>query len=333
MDGKFADVDTPHRLSSIDWLRSLAIIGVLILHSGFDNRFDDSTLLIWKCASHWFDWSVLAFFFASGVLHNLNTSLPVLFLKRFRSLLIPFIFYHFLYTLFFFLLRKYTVFASRPGPESLLSDLASIWPSTAFQLYFLPVLFTIILTSTLISNLARSYTNCSFSLCIIASLTFYTLFGFPISSHGSGIQNWPLYFSMFLIGILCRKLRHSRRINWRSASLFIFASIGILILTKGGAWTLFVPPLLWHGAEFKSNWYPKKLAGIVGQNSGSIYLWHTPLLLPAVTIAFSTLGFSSLTNWISSVSFTLVFCLALKLVLNHLCIRILRVPFPRILTL
>src|ERR1700692_3117043 len=89
------------RIVELDILRGVAIFGVLVLHSGFEGRFTKETLAVQAIMARLFDWSVLAFFFSSGFLHDRSVPFTITLKKRLVSLLVPFFLYNLFYNLCF----------------------------------------------------------------------------------------------------------------------------------------------------------------------------------------------------------------------------------------
>lgn len=320
------------RQLSIDWLRGVAIVGVLILHSGFESRFNDYTLHVWQFTAICFDWSVLAFFFTSGILRNTELTVTETISKRYRSLLIPYFLYHVLYTLLFFLIAQHEIAIEREQIASLVGQLFSPWSSPAFQLYFLPVLFAVTIVGRIISFGACSCSAWTQRLIIASIVSYYVLTTFPEWAHGAEPQKWPLYLAMFLMGALCRDgyKFHKNKISF--VWVDCVAALVALLATHGSAWVMLVPPALWFLAKSARSRFIQPLAKTLGRSSGSIYLWHTPLLLPAITILFDRIGFPPFANWILSIAVTLGACLAFRYAINRVFLHFRGTPCPRWIT-
>jgi peptidoglycan/LPS O-acetylase OafA/YrhL len=76
-----------------------------------------------------------------------------------------------------------------------------------------------------------------------------------------------------------------------------------------------------------------KLLLSMGVMSGSIYVWHTPVMLPAVTRLLAHCGVPSLFNLFGSIGVTLVICILLRLGLDAFFVRVAKRQAPKYLTL
>tara|TARA_R110000850_G_scaffold125699_5_gene244225 strand:+ start:86 stop:1075 length:990 start_codon:yes stop_codon:yes gene_type:complete len=321
-----------NRQLSIDWLRGISIIGVLILHSGFEGRLDENTLRLWTSASTLVEWAVLAFFFASGLLQNPNEAICSVLRKRSITLLVPFVIYHVIYTLLLFALNSTGIGTQHIQSFDLNTQLLIPWPSPAFQLYFLPVLFVVMLTASIVTNTFPKLSKWIAVIIILGAAVFYCVEGFPNSAHGAEFNKWPLYFASFWIGFLSKGEKLDRPC-WRFPLFAICMSIIFTAATRGSGWPIAIPPLLWYGATISPRGWIAPLANTIGQSAGSIYLWHTPILLPAITIALSYLSIPSLLIWLSSISLSIVVCIGIRISISLAFRRWFKIESPRWISL
>jgi len=317
------------RAGQIDVIRGLAIIGVACLHSRFEHRFNSQALSIWVLLSLLFDWAVLAFFFLSGLL--LNEQQPVIdFLKkRCRSLLVPFLFYNLCYNLAF---GFWQAWSGRhiPGCEWRMSLLWSGWfHSPAFQLYFLPYLFVIAAVLFCLCKWLSFRWHGWLLLIAIALMTgFYQRVGWPDRSFGPEWVRLPLYFVAFLLGIVGRRFAHEK-----PAPSFVLALLLCVLLAVVSRrlclQSLLVPPLLYLAVNAIGFIRESKLLQEIGRSSAAIYLWHTPILLPAFTTVLARCKIPSIVNLGASVILTIALCIVLRRSLRAFWKRAFRIELPR----
>jgi peptidoglycan/LPS O-acetylase OafA/YrhL len=318
------------RIAELDILRGVAIFGVLILHSSFQSRFTPETLEVQAILAKLFDWSVLAFFYSSGCLHDSSVPFVVTVKKRFISLLVPFFLYNALYNLCFAGVEAMGWMPN--GVFEINSRLLAtgLFQSPAFQLYFLPYLFVISTGICGLDKLSRRHHGWTYGviLCLIA--LFYLDRGYPKISYGPAYDHLPLYIAAFLIGILSRPF-----LERPFAKLWIIvAALGgvllISVLWQPSIMSLSVPPLMIGAARIIRE---SRLLLCMGKMSGSIYLWHTPVMLPAFTRLLAYCGIPSLFNLFGSIVLTLTICILIRRGLDTFFEQTLKRQTPRYITL
>lgn len=321
------------RIAELDILRGMAIFGVLILHSSFENRFTRETLEVQAILANLFDWSVLAFFYSSGFLHDSSVPFVVTVKKRFVSLLVPFFLYNALYNLCFAGVEAMGWVPN--GVFEINSRLLAtgLFHSPAFQLYFLPYLFVISTGICGLDKLSRRHHGWTYAVLLFLIALFYLDRGYPIFSYGPALDNLPLYLAAFLVGILSRPfLERPFAKPW-----IIVAILGVVLITSAcwqlSAMSLLVPPLMVGliGAIRKIR--ESRLLLGMGKMSGSIYLWHTPVILPAFTRLLAYCGIPSLFNLFGSIILTLATCILFRRGLDTFFEQVLKRHTPRYIIL
>ncbi len=309
------------RIQAIDAVRGLAIIGVLFLHNRFFARGDVNYRGFADAFALVFDCSVVAFFFLSGLLMRRQERLSETLLRNFVRLMLPFFFFNILYN------GAFTFLASLRWFPTTSVSLGEVWAwpfvSPAFQLYFLPFLFVSLAVIQAIMSLpfVRTSGRLDFILgCLIVSvLAFYGFAGFPPRSNGDDLRLLPLYTAAVAYGMLLQG-----RTSRLPALLISFGAMAIIAvwselstsLISATCLALFIPHLALAVFE---RWLPKnrvsRLAWL-GTNAGGIYLWHTPLLMPAVSILLAMAGLRGLDLLVLTAGFSLagatVFTLATR---------------------
>jgi len=323
------------RIAELDCLRGLAILGVLMLHSCFKDRFTQETMAVQTIMARLFDWSVLAFFFSSGYLHERSEPLAVTVKKKGKSLLLPFFLYNAFYLVFF------TVIKSMGWIQNVSLEMNFHWLanglvlSPAFQLYFLVYLFLISTFVGGVDKLPKPYGGRAYWLLLVIVLSFYLIRGYPESSCGQYYSRIPLYLAAFLSGVISRpffenrfKIKHAW--IWAVALLVVLIMLVCMQLPR---LSLAVPPLLVGLARTVPKLMNARWLLLMGSMSGSIYLWHTPILLPACTKLLAHFEIPSLVNLFTSIGLTLTVCLLARLGLDLFYAKVLKTRPPRYITL
>ena len=323
---------SPDRNHSLDSIKGLAIIGVLLLHSSFGSRFSLETLAVQALLAHLFDWSVLAFFFTSGWLHKNHSSFGELLGKRFRSLLVPFFVYNILYNGIFKGLDAVGFWD--PGHLSVCASSIWLWPfqSPGFQLYFLPFLFAAAVLASVVAGLGSRSEVPLYGGLVLLALAFYLDRGFPPVSHGPEWFKLPLYLASFALGVILRRKAYLFLPPLGLVCCVLSVVLVLLVFSVAGV-SLLVPPLLLWGIAGvpgigNANWLAR-----LGQHSGCVYLWHTPVLLPVLTLVGFRFHVPSLGNFFLALALTLAGCLLLRWGLDKTWQIFFHRPPPRWLTL
>lgn len=328
----------PDRRIDIDLCRAAAIVGVLVLHSGFSTRLDPAGLALQADLSRLFDWAVLAFFFASGATARLEDPPRGTWMRRAVLILGCFCIYNVLYNAVFALVAAYGFLSpvSGGGNSAQPGDEWFLWPfdSPGFQLYFLPYLFLI---STLF------HVACSqrwwgprmvAGACFVGAIAYYGFIGYPTRSHGSSIELIPLYAASYSLGTLfARQGAAWSQLPALPVAVACAAIAAALILVPHPLISLAVAPLLLLLLKHVPAGRCSGTCAVAGKWSGSVYLWHTPLIMPLLSRGILHDRLSGPLGYVLLIVSTLAVCLALRLVAEKASRRITGRAAPRILTL
>jgi peptidoglycan/LPS O-acetylase OafA/YrhL len=322
-----------NRIPELDALRGIAILGVLVLHSRFTGRFSEGTLSVQTVLARLFDWAVLAFFFASGYLHRRPTPFWEVVKKRFASLLAPFFIYNLLYNISFAaagILGRPPLGETNGHSVNFVGWL--LW-SPAFQLYFLPYLFVITVGICGLEKLAGRHPESIYYLTLLLATGYYIWHGYPAASHGAEFEKFPLYVAMFLIGTLGRSSFEQSHPHPVLVIVVLSILISILEFSPFPFVSFAVPPTMLALARAMPRMSNAKVLLTMGTMSGSIYVWHTPLLLPVCTRFMAILGVPSMFILFGSLGLTLGICVLLRFGLDWFFEQILHRSTPRMITL
>ena len=280
------------RKLEIDNLKGIAIIGVVIVHMSFYSRFSEEAIKFIDIAQLFFGWCVIAFFFSSGLVSKRNKKEQVKFFlkKRFKRLIIPCLYFSLTYKLILAAISYLGFsFYSSPIPETLIDFFIFLITPVGPQFYFLYYLFA---CSTIISFLELVLSRNM--IYVFATLMLPILYNFiesPINSYGPDLNLIPIYLYSYILGTLFSKYNFEN-LNKLYAFSSLSITLVILIITNNQYLVfiqMFIPVVIWLGfikfASFSIFFNKIKL----GNYSGGIYVWHTPIVLPLVTILFSKL--------------------------------------------
>ncbi len=279
----------PEKDEAVLAMKGLAIIGVVFFHV-LNRRLEPETISLLTLVALSMKWSVLAFLCASGYVHAIADSrhpeqgiLPFV-LSRVRRLLLPFIAFNVIYITSYHLIQHSGLIAVRPTSPSGYFDklLTNLWPlrdTFIEHLYFLPLLF-LIAVAFRVSLLVRHTMLRALALVtswIVATVWFpdadYTGF-----SPGVAVWGLALYGTGYLLSSLRRKAPSLGPLCVVLASL-AFACACDQIMR--------VVPLLLLLAFQLLGTRQIGLLCLLGEASGTIYIYHTPLLLQPLIIVAS----------------------------------------------
>jgi peptidoglycan/LPS O-acetylase OafA/YrhL len=320
-------------VAAVDIMRGVAICGVLVIHSSFVGRFDSETLAVQAALMRLFDWAVAAFFFSSGLMHDSAAAFGTVFRRRLLSLLVPFFFYNLVYNLCFAGISA-TGLAGHSGLGLNVGSLATIFfESPAFQLYYLPYLFLVSVGVSGLNGIGGCKQRGMYLSLLALALAFYVVRGYPVKSHGPAMENLPLYLASFLIGVLNRPiLLEPLSRPWLLASA-LAVTLALLSFSWFHALDLLVPPLLVAVAGAVRGIRESRLLPLIGGMSGSIYVWHTPVMLPLITRTLARCGLPSMINFFGSMVLTLAACVLLRQGMDLIFERGFKRRCPRYITL
>ena len=126
---------------AVDFIKGVSIVGVILAHSNFSNRFDVNTIELITVLQDYFSWCVVGFFFASGLLSKtpeLKDARQYL-IANIKRLIIPAIVFSVSYRVVNLLLSALGLLETNYLPNSPLELLEFIILPIGPQFYFLQV--------------------------------------------------------------------------------------------------------------------------------------------------------------------------------------------------
>ena len=315
---------TPERIPALDSAKGLAIVGVLFVHMAFTSRFDAATLASIQTLRQIFAWCVLAFFFASGFLHrgkNLAIENWTDFVKRrARRLLVPCLAFSWGYKLALLAGASFGVVAPAPfqWPLTPASIFREAFTPAAPQFYFLVHLF--IVAVAVHSMIRLRILQSEIARWLLAAIFVQSYWLLPLDKpHGEEFSHLPLYATAYLLGLQFANpgppLRRPLFFRGSGPVLFAASCLGIAIF-KPQLLHLAVPVIVLQLAMH----LPAHLHSpctFLGRRSGAIYAWHTPIVMPILSVLLTKL---SLTGWPLILAMTIA-TLGISLVLDSIARR------------
>jgi len=272
------------RNQALDALKGVAIVGVLFVHMGFQNRFPESVMHMISSAQLWLAWCVMAFFFAAGLLTPFESIDFMIFkayvLKRAARLLLPCIVFSLSYKIILNIIF-YTFSIGKPcyiDKGDFHSMISFVFAPVGPQFYFLPYLFFI---SVLTVGLMLFIKDPGLMLCGVSllCLIFYINSSIPAFACGPDFLLLPAYLLNYVLGLACRK---DTPCHWIHFLIFTFCIIVMCFTKNSFFYAYYSAPLAIYllltfikcpnGATF------------LGRKAGAIYVWHDPLILPICSI-------------------------------------------------
>jgi len=168
---------------------------------------------------------------------------------------------------------------------------------------------------------------------ILLVIGFYSWFGFPAYSHGSQWFKFPLYLASFAIGSLMSSIPPPSNRLFPIAFAGVLAGIVCLVVFHLSAVSLAISPLLFYALSGSPGLSNFSILQALGRQSGSIYVWHTPLLLPAFTLIGEKSGIPSLANYLGSMILCIGTCVFLRNCLERIWPLVFQNKPPKWLTL
>ena len=280
------------RKSEIDNLKGLAIIGVVFVHMSFYSRFSAETIKIIDFLQLIFGWCVIAFFFSAGLVSKKvkREYLIDFSRKKFKRLIIPCFYFSLTYKLILAVI-SYLGFSSYSSiiPDTLIDLSLFIIAPVGPQFYFLYYLFACSMISIALELFLSRNMICIFAIFVLPIL-FYFIES-PINSYGPDLNLIPIYLYSYILGMLFSKC-NSKNLNKLYAFSSLSISLVILIITNNQYLVfiqIYIPIIIWLSfiklSSISSLFNKTKL----GMYSGGIYVWHTPIVLPIVSVFFTYL--------------------------------------------
>jgi len=284
----------PHRsrVPQIDLLKGWSILGVIFFHMSFASRFGGNVLAALAGIRFFFAWAAIGFFFCAGFLFATSSGeaepAGSYALKRAKRLLLPWIGLSLTYK--FLLIAGHhfhlvtTAIPVRMG-DSRWHELVQfiMWPGGP-QLYFLPLLFATSVLFHLLLHRVRQE-----SALWLAALLLIVAFGWLGAGepHGDRLVIYPAYAATYLIGILAARPAFLIPIQRRR---FFFPVIALcfagLCFSRPTLAYLAVPLAAYPLQRFVTG-PPGSLVSYLGRRAEPIYLYHTPIVLPFLSIVLA----------------------------------------------
>jgi len=271
-------------------LKAVAIIGVVFHH--IHNRRLDSEARAWlSFLPPLFSWCVLMFLAISGWLHALSDERKtkpvgeVLSSRTFR-LLVPFGALVVCYAIVWQTLQYIGAVPSGGDvpPGFIEKILWSFWPvqqTVADQLYFLPMLFAISLIVYAVLRFGGPGILCVLTLCaFVTGLMFFS--SSPNTGFLPGVFVWGLF--SYAGGFLLFRFKARREV------LFLVICVSaVTVLVVGASGLAKVFPLIMLASMRGLRLASVPLLPLLGEASGTVYLYHQPFLLQGMLIAVAKL--------------------------------------------
>jgi fucose 4-O-acetylase-like acetyltransferase len=259
------------RDDAIDALKGLAIAGVLVLHSWF-HRFDPGPLSVLVVARAWVQWCVPAFFFAAGLLARHPLDRPGVWrFTRTRAvrLLVPFVAFTLLYKLL-----------QLPLAAAGLMPAWEWWSAGGPQLYFLPCLLAVSVLAAVVVAVVRGR-PAWLTAALVGAAAVSAAMQPPGQTHGPHPALFGLYTANYLAGVVIA-----------AGSPVVLAAGVLAAACAAAAWWTGNVNLLAGAAPAVLYWILRRAASApvarpvvwLGRWSAVIFVWHTPLLMPAVSV-------------------------------------------------
>lgn len=276
------------REGAIDAFRWICILAVLVQHSVFPTRQSTETVAALLVAKEWLSWCVVGFFLVSGWLANPRDAGWNGIRTRTSRLLKPFLGVNLVLALSLVAMA----FAGLAVPQDYqpldpwfhvrqLVSLQGLGP----QFYFLPCL---LLLGGLSLVVVRMFGRRWAVVVATAIATVMALVhGIPEAAYGSQLDRYPLYALSFCLGMALREDPRSKLV-WGLVAIGLVG--GVALAASDGATSLFFATLsvpLFVG--FRSL-VRGPVAWLVPWSSGALFLWHSPLVMTACSMALARLG-------------------------------------------
>lgn len=257
------------RDQSLDMLKGLAILGVLLAHMGSGDRFDGLLGLL----QFLLGWCVTAFFYASGAVTRLPNSDPLAYvLGRAKRLLIPFAIFAVGGNI---LVVSGVMAGAIYNPEIASKGWPAVWAAIySPQLYFLPLLFVVSSTWALLNQRINTTTR---TLIVFALIPWVWIHSYEGTGYGNYLFLYPIYIAAFVIAQASPTQR-------RYLSIPLLVSGFAELVLRGQFYSGHIAVVIWLGVAFEQPWarriLPLKWLGVA---SGAIFLWHCPVILPLIS--------------------------------------------------
>ena len=298
---------------ALDLLKGIAILSVVLYHLP-PSRFTPANCSYLLDAQAAVSWCVLAFFFVSGRLctttESFSRELAAQLLDRARRLLIPCVAFSLLYrfVLALFSARGFISSYSFKFPSDIAGWALWVFTPAPPQLYFLPFLLIV----QALAMLAWAAGGRYFVLigCFLAPLLFYLAEFFGVARlplYGDRADLFPLYLAMFAHGYASRAF--PVLVGWQGVLAVCLLAGAAALCRHSPQLLLIAVPCVLYLAFGWIQMGGNNILAMLGRHSAGIYVWHTPIILPASALFWTHFfGGNSLT-----LALTLVTTIALSL--------------------
>ena len=284
--GATSGLATCDRKIPIDVVKGICIVGVLFAHMKFDRFTSDAREIIAGLSSG-LQWCVVGFMFVSGVLSGgrlLTLHKWVQWSrKRAARLLIPCVVFSVLAKFALGVVGRFGVTANSASslPHGAVNAILWTVEPVGPQFYFLPVLFMVsVIVKLLIVAVPinRTSTAAILSCCFGVALLLT-----PMKViYGPEMLLLPLYTTAYVSGVVVAEGAIAPSVM--AVIMSAFALAGSVLF--GNTYLLAFPaPFILYAfcMRFESGLCGHAAAWL-GRRSGALYVWHAPILMPAVSL-------------------------------------------------
>jgi fucose 4-O-acetylase-like acetyltransferase len=300
-------------------VKGISIIGVLFIHMAFARRFDPATLVNIQMLQHLFAWCVLAFFFASGYLHGNTTRAAPRWIdfvrKRARRLLVPCLLFSWGYKLALLAAKSAGMASTAPPAPALtpFSLLVAVLSPVPPQFYFLVDLFVIAVGVHTMTRL-RIFRD-KMGPWILGTILLQSYWLLPLGApHGEDPGLLPLYAASYLLGFqssASRIRQHSRHAALRNCTLAVLAASCLAVAFARPQLLHIAAPVFLLQLALRLPIRLQSPFAFLGRHSGAIYVWHTPIVMPAISLLLAHFSVNGLPLILAMTVLTLAVSLAM----------------------
>lgn len=264
------------RNHTIDFLKCVCIIGV-VLHHCSNRRLLPEVREIFSYAAYLTDWCVIAFIGLSGFLEGsrlvTGNDWKAYVTRDCKRLLLPFVVLSFIYSSTFQLadLCGFQLRSSVPSTFTgkFIDTLLCRESGVAEQLYFLPLLLSIRLASRIAMRILP--------LLFVAVTGYILLFVDDLLLTGLNPVSFLVGLQAYILGLIASDNGKYAVV----AALVTGVSVGLKVHNWQIVIGLFLPTI---GSLYKID---VPLCNLIGSGAGTIFAYHTPVLLQSSIIAIS----------------------------------------------
>lgn len=276
------------RIAALDAVKGIAIVGVVCIHLGFKDRFDSDAMRLADMLRFLGGWSVLGFFFCAGFaqsVRKVEESLSHFVRRRALRLLVPCAFLSLTNRLLLSLTAGLGL--SSQVKMNLLEWLTPAPP----QFYFLSFLFFVSVVGEIgarrFTNMVNFFGAGSLLLSVSAAVVQQSQ-----APHGPDWRLLPIYGAAYGLGfVFADRVRRPEAPGagyWLAALGVVLVPL-VLLAESELAWLL-VPPGAFLLLNLGCLRPITKVLAFLGVQSGKIFVWHAPILAPAIVMGLTKSG-------------------------------------------